>query len=290
VARQIETLPTRRLMYQLAVLDGDEQAALTHLQWARDRPREFDMVGARAQAVGWSGRVREARQLYEDAARIARLRNLPDVGTSHLAWATSMELAYGNRDAAIQLSRRVLAGTESYDPRLRLSWILALTESESAAESVADELAAAKPAHTLINAVLVPIVRAAIALRRDSPAQALEHLRVVAPYELGFVAAFVPVYLRALAYLRLGSFLQAGEQFKRILDNRGSDPFSPFHAVASLGLARSYAEAGNVTASLEAYERFLTAWQAADPDIPALVEARAEYRELADGVAATRRG
>ncbi len=96
VALDIETLPTRRLLYQLAVIAGDQESASRHLDWARDRPREFDMIGARAQATGWSGRVREARQLYEEAAGMAERCHLSDVGTSHLAWATSMEVAYGN--------------------------------------------------------------------------------------------------------------------------------------------------------------------------------------------------
>jgi DNA-binding winged helix-turn-helix (wHTH) protein/tetratricopeptide (TPR) repeat protein len=82
VALDIETLPTRRLLYQLAVIAGDEQEAVRHLEWARDKPREFDIIGARAQAAGWAGRVQDARNLYEDAARMAEIKNLPDVGTS----------------------------------------------------------------------------------------------------------------------------------------------------------------------------------------------------------------
>jgi DNA-binding winged helix-turn-helix (wHTH) protein/tetratricopeptide (TPR) repeat protein len=283
VALQIETLPTRRLLYQLAVAAGDEHAAGTHLDWARDRPREFDMVGARAQVTAWSGRVREARQLYEDAARMAELRNLPDVGTSHLAWAASMELVYGDTDAAAQLARRVLARNPSYDPRLRAASVLAAAGFAREAESVADELATNHPEHTLINSVLVPMVRAGVELGRKRPARALEHLRVVAPYELGFIAALAPVYLRGQAYRMLGSGPQAAAEFERILDHRGSDPFSPFHALAFLGLARASAIAGNETGSLRAYERFLAGWKDADPDVPVLLEARDEYGRLTRG-------
>ena len=280
VALDIETLPTRRLLYQLAVIAGDLQAAARHYDWARDRPREFDMVGARAQASAWSGGVREAGQLYEDAVRLAELRNLPDVGTSHLAWASSMELVFGNTDRAVGLARRILARKPSYDPRLRAALILARTGSSCEAEAIASELATANPQHTLINAVHVPIVMAAIELAAKRPARAIEQLQVVAPYELGFIAAFAPVYLRGQAYLMLGLGGQAMEEFQRILDHRGSDPFSPFHAVASLGLARACAMAGNVPGSLHAYDSFLTAWAEADADVPVLNEARDEYRRL----------
>jgi DNA-binding winged helix-turn-helix (wHTH) protein/tetratricopeptide (TPR) repeat protein len=283
VALQIETLPTRRLLYQLAVAAGDEKAAAKQLDWARDKPREFDMVGARAQVTAWSGRVQEARQFYEDAARMAELRNLPDVGTSHLAWAASMELAYGNTDAAVQLARRVLARNSSYDPRLRAASVLAAAGFSREAESVADQLATNNPEHTLINSVLVPIVRAGVELGRERPAQAIEHLRVVVPYELGFIAALAPVHLRGQAYMMLGSGLEAAAEFERILDHRGSDPFSPCHALAFLGLARACAFAENEAGSRLAYERFLAAWKDADPDVPVLLEAREEYARLERG-------
>src|SRR5262245_28240202 len=64
VALRIETLPTRRLLYQLAILAGDEEEAARQLEWARNKSREFDMMGARAQASAFAGRVKDARQLY----------------------------------------------------------------------------------------------------------------------------------------------------------------------------------------------------------------------------------
>jgi DNA-binding winged helix-turn-helix (wHTH) protein/tetratricopeptide (TPR) repeat protein len=283
VALDIETLPTRRLLYQLALIAGDEPAALRHIDWARDRPREFDMLGARAQAAAWAGKVKEARQLYDDAARLAELRNLSDVGTSHLAWATSMDAVYGNTQNAVQLARRALARRPSYDPQLRAALALAMTGHRRDAQAIVSELASNNPQHTLINSVLVPIVRAGIELGRKRPAQAIEHLRIVAPYELGFIAALAPIYLRAQAYLMLESGLQAAEEFERILDHRGSDPFSPFHAIALLGLARARAMTRDVTGSLQAYERFLAGWKEADADVPVLLEARSECDRLTSG-------
>ena len=96
--------------------------------------------------------------------------------------------------------------------------------------------------------MLAPIVSAGIALARRQPAQAIEQLYIVAPYELGFIAALAPIYLRAQSYLMLGLGQQAAEQFQRILDYRGSDPFSPFYPAASVGAARALAlTSGNWT-------------------------------------------
>ena len=230
VAREVETLPTRRLLYQLAVIGGDAQEAVRHLDWSRDQPREFDMIGARAQVHGWFGRVASARQLYEDTVRMAELRNLPDVGTGHLAWSLSMELTYGCVEAARQLARRVLARNPGYDGRLRAAIVLASTgdaEEASEAEEMARALAAAQPEHTLINAVLVPIVKASAALGREQPDRAIDALQDVSRYERGFIAAFAPIHLRGQAYLMLREGRRAAAEFARILEHRGTDPFSP---------------------------------------------------------------
>jgi tetratricopeptide (TPR) repeat protein len=277
----VETLPTRRLLYHLAVLDGDGVTAQRHLDWARDQPREFDVIGARAQVAGWSGRVAEARRLYDEAAAMAERRQLPDVGTSHLAWATSMEVAYGNLERAASGARAVLARGPSYDPQLRAALALAMSGSMDEAEAITHDLSKNNPDHTLINAVLAPIVKAGVELARRRPAAAIDALRLVAPYELGFIAALAPIHLRASACLMLGDAAAAIAQFQRLLGHRGSDPFSPFHAVAPLGLARALILAGDVSAAAETYERFLTAWADADADVPVLIEAHAEHARLA---------
>jgi DNA-binding winged helix-turn-helix (wHTH) protein/tetratricopeptide (TPR) repeat protein len=280
VSLHIETVPTRRLLYQLAILEADNDAAMKHVEWARDRPREFEIVGAQAQVAGYSGKVKAARQLYERTARMAEQRNLPDVGTNHLAWATYMELVYGNFNEAEQQARAILNRNPTYDQRLRVALTLAGTGYIEEAKSIADELTERNPRHTIINSILAPIVRAAVSLAHEEPQLALEHLEVVAEYELGFVAALVPLYLRAQAYSMSGLTLQAAREFERILDNRGSDPFSAFCAAALLGLARAYSMAGDVSESLRTYEQFLTQWVDADPDVPLLREAQEEFDRL----------
>ena len=77
-----------------------------------------------------------------------------------------------------------------------------------------------------------------------------------------------------------GAGKEAGHEFQRLLDHRGSEPFSPFHSVARLGLARAQAQMGEVEASSKNYESFISNWSNADDDIPVLIEAREEYRQL----------
>src|SRR4029450_13970529 len=130
------------------------------------------------------GRARAARQVYEEAATLTERRDFPDVGTNHLAWATAMELAYGNTDRAVEQARRVLGRNPGYDSQLRAALTLAVAGVLSAAEQIADAQPAANPEHTLINGVLVPRVGAGMEFGRGAPPRALEHLEVVAPHEL----------------------------------------------------------------------------------------------------------
>jgi eukaryotic-like serine/threonine-protein kinase len=276
VARGIETLPTRRLLYQLAIISGDEAAAAAHLQWARDKPREFDMVGATAQVLAWSGRVRQARLAFNQCERMAMSLDLAESGHSYLAWAAWMELTYGNIAKARRDAERLLERNPGYDVRLRAALTLALSGRADQAEAIADELTGSNPEHTFINFMLAPVVRAGIELARKQPDRAIERLEPVTPFELGVVAWLAPVYLRAQSFLLLGSAKPAAQEFQRLLNHRGVDPFSPFHATAPIGLARARAMAGDIEGSRLAYEGFLTRWAAADPDIPILREARNE--------------
>lgn len=283
VQKNIETLPTRRLLYQLATLAGDNEEAARHVEWGRDRPREFEIVGARAQVAACGGKVGEARELYEQTAQMAESRNLHDVGNNHLAWATWMEAVYGNYDRAKEEAYRVLARNPGYDPQLRAALTLALTGSPDEAETIASHLSNKNSEHTIINSILAPVVRAAIELTRDQPERALAQLGIVAPYELGFVAALAPVYFRAQAYSMLGSLPQAIREYQRIIEHRGSDPFSPFYPAGLVALARTNAKAGETAASLDSYSQFLTSWNDADADTPILIAARQEYDHLNSG-------
>jgi predicted Zn-dependent protease len=55
---------------------------------------------------------------------------------------------------------------------------------------------------------------------------------------------------------------------------------TPWGALARLGLARAYALQGDKAKARAAYQDFLTIWKDADPDIPILKEAKAEYAKL----------
>jgi hypothetical protein len=111
------------------------------------------------------------------------------------------------------------------------------------------------------------------------------YLEAAAPYELGGppqlqVGTMYPVYIRGQAHLMAHNGAAAGTEFQKFLDHRGITLNFPLGALAHLGLARAYALQGDTAKARAAYQDFLTLWKDADPDIPVLKEAKAEYAKL----------
>ena len=86
--------------------------------------------------------------------------------------------------------------------------------------------------------------------------------------------------MRGQAYLAAHQGNEAAAEFQKILDHRGVVINEPIGALAHLGLARSYALQGDAAKARTAYQDFLTLWKDADPDIPILQQAQAEYAKL----------
>ena len=113
-------------------------------------------------------------------------------------------------------------------------------------------------------------------------------LRAALPYELGQTTfsgeyawnGLYPVFVRGEAYLAAHQGSNAAEEFQKVLDHRGIVWNSPIGALAHLQLGRAYAMQGDTVKAREAYQDFLTLWKDADPDIPILRRAKAEYANL----------
>ena len=108
----------------------------------------------------------------------------------------------------------------------------------------------------------------------------MQALAVAAPYELGLSVPLYPVYLRGEAYLAAKRGAAASIEFQKILDQPGIVANDTIGALAHLGLGRAYALAGDSAKAKTAYQDFFTLWKNADPDIPILQQANAEFGKL----------
>ena len=154
---------------------------------------------------------------------------------------------------------------------------LVLAMTGSAVQQPVELLVKRYPEDTLVQFIYLPTIRAQVALGRKDTAAAIQLLQTTAPYE--FVEPYA-IYLRGLAYLVSHQDEEALVEFQKILDHRGIVLNSPIGALAHLQIGRAYAMQGNTAKAKSAYQDFLTIWKDADPDIPILKEARAEYAKL----------
>jgi len=161
---------------------------------------------------------------------------------------------------------------------------LARAGDTAEAEKLAAELDRTFPLNTLVQRYWLPTIRAGVALQRKDPNQAVELLKAASMIELGqptMVTVYLcPVYMRGEAYLMLHDGKSAAAEFQKFIDHRGLVANFPWGALARLGLARAYAMQGDTAKARPAYQDYLTLWKDADPDVPILKEAKAEYAKL----------
>jgi len=147
------------------------------------------------------------------------------------------------------------------------------------AQAVADDLAGRFPTDTMTNSVNLPVIRGEIEIARGNPARALQLLEPAARYELSF-PGIGAIYARGRAFLHSKKGPEAAAEFQKILDHRGIAVVSPVHALAEVGLARARVLAGDAAGARTAYQDFFALWKDADPTIPILQQAKAEYAKL----------
>jgi eukaryotic-like serine/threonine-protein kinase len=129
----------------------------------------------------------------------------------------------------------------------------------------------------LIQAVFVPWVQAFAALNGGSPKKAIELLNPASPYDKANTA---DMYVRGLGYLKMGQGNEAAQEFQKLLSLHNFAATDLLLPIAHLGLGRAYALSGDNAKSRAAYQDFFALWKDADPDIPILKEAKAEYAKL----------
>jgi hypothetical protein len=196
--------------------------------------------------------------------------------------AQAEDISTGSRKFARLSSREMKRRPEQFGNKAP-GWpalALAIAGDVNGAAKLSDELNRSFPLDTQLQSYLSPSIRAAVAMGQKNAVNAVELLRVTSPYDLGTMGSMDPVYLRGQAYLALANGSAAVAEFQKIIDHPGVVADSPIGALARLGLARAYALQGDTVKAHAEYQDFLTLWKDADPDIPILKQAKAEYAKL----------
>jgi len=266
------------------------------------------LLATQADTEGWYGKLKDARELTRRAMDSAQHNDAKESAAGYQAAAALREVESGNREQARAEANAALKLAPNRDVRAIAALALARAGDRAGAEKLAAELDKTFPLATLVQRYWLPAIRAGVALERKDPNRAIELLKAASTIELGapmnLTILLCPAYLRGQAYLMLHDGNRAAAEFQKFIEHRGLVVNFPWGALARLGLARAYAlqaglpvaavydrrkEDGARRAPLQpdalakaraAYQDFLTLWKDADPDIPILKEAKAEYAKL----------
>ena len=275
-------------LYQVAFLQNDAAGMAQQIAKTAGRPGfEDQLLNLEGDTVAYSGRLKDARELSRRAMDSAEGAAEKDPPAIYSATSGLREAWFGNTDEARRRVAFALSRSAGRDVLYLAALALAYSREDARAQALTDDLGKRFPEDTIVQFNYLPTLRAKLALNQGRASKAIESLTTAAPYELGLSTqspfnwtAMYPVFVRGETYLAARQGTEAAAEFQKILDHPGIVVNGPIGALAHLGLARAYRLQGDTAKAKAAYQDFLRLWKNADPDIPILEQAKAEYAKL----------
>jgi DNA-binding winged helix-turn-helix (wHTH) protein len=276
------------IVYNLAFAQNDTAGMAQEVAKLEALPRwGHQMLSVEGDTAAYSGHLKNARELTRRAMDNAQRAGEKDAPALYSATSGLREAWFGNIGEARQRAALALKLSTGRDLQYFAALAFAYSREDARAKALADDLDKRFQEDTIVQFNYLPSVRGKLALNKGDTSGAIEGLGVSAPYELGVTkavtlnwTAMFPVFVRGEAYLAAHQGSQAAAEFQKILDHRGLVLNQPIGALAHLGLGRAYVLQGDIPKAKAAYQDFLTLWKDADPDIPVLQQAKAEYGKL----------
>ncbi|MFZ0540092.1 MAG: hypothetical protein WAL96_01550, partial [Candidatus Sulfotelmatobacter sp.] len=297
-ARKLDNYQFHTALYGLAFLGVDSAAMAEQQQWFAGNPDyENQGLALASDTEAYGGHVAKARELTKRAVDSAVRADSKENGAIWQANAALQEAAYGNpREARLAAAEALKLASTSQGAEVEAALASAMASDMAQAESLAHDLGKRFPLDNQMQSLWLPAIQAQLALDRKNPMLALSNSQARSTIEFGLIqfnnnlSCLYPTYVRGEAYLAAGQGSAAASEFQKILDHNGIVWNCWTGALAHLGVARANAlqartsqgadaDAARVRA-LAAYKDFLTLWKDADPDIPILKKAKAEYAKL----------
>jgi serine/threonine protein kinase len=289
-ARKLETPIFQVLRYNIAVLKGDQEQVDRAVGLARRKGvLEHWMAHEEALALARSGRLQAARRSSNRAVEVALQGRERGAAASYAAARAVWEAICGNAAEGKTSAMAALELSKGRDVEYAAGLALALSGGSSQSEALAEDLVKRFPEDTFVKFTYEPALRALAALGRGKPADSVERLEIARSYELAVnglnhfhfnLGGLHSAYVRGEAFIAAHRYAEAAAEFQKIIDHRGIVGLDPIGALAQLQLGRAYASSGDKPKAKAAYLRFLALWKDADPDVPILKSAKAEYGRL----------
>jgi eukaryotic-like serine/threonine-protein kinase len=297
-ARNLNDFVTCGVLYALAFFRGDASGMAEQQQWFMGKPEENFGLSLLSDTEAYAGHLGKARELTMRSLDSAVRADSKETGAIWLENAAVREAAFGNLVQAKQTADQGLKLVpNSQGVAVEAALAFAMAGDTARAESLAQDLNKRYPLDTQMQSLWLPAIHGQVALDRKNPTATITRLQPALPAieygQIQFVnnlSCLYPTYIRGEAYLAVGQGKEAAAEFQKILDHSGIVWNCWTGALAHLGVARANglqmktstgadADAARVRAQA-AYKDFLTLWKDADPDIPVLKQAKAEYAKL----------
>jgi len=277
-SRKLDSSGLHLCLYEIAFLQRDETGMAQQMAWSSGKPDSEDLFLAhQAKTLAFDGKDAKATEFTLRATEAAARAGAKEIAAGYKVDAAQREVLFGNPAEAKRLAAEALALAHDRDTRYGAALALALAGSVDPADAIVKQLNNDFPDDTFVQYLYLPSIRAAIALQQKDSVRAAQVLEASTPYELGVAGGLMPVYVRGLAYLAYGDSPRAEDEFQQVIANPGVVLNSPIGPLARLQLARAYALEGDHIHAKAAYQDFLNRWKDADPALPILRAAQAEY-------------
>jgi serine/threonine protein kinase/Tfp pilus assembly protein PilF len=281
--RKFQTDVLLQANYWKAFVRSDNAEMQRVLTWASDVPgAQSQLLNEQSKTEGYYGRFQKSRNLTRTAVDLMLHEGDKGSAASWLAEASVREAEAG----AVSQAQSFLAQAEKISAGKDVQVLTALVTARIGdlhkAQNLGEELDKKYPQDTFVQGYWLPVIRAALDLRQSRGSKAIDDLESARALELASPSALTlyPAYVRGQAYLATGDASKAAAEFQKFIDHPGIVVNSPLSTMARLELARTYARGGDSARANNAYRDFLALWKNADPDIPILRQAQAEYAKL----------
>jgi eukaryotic-like serine/threonine-protein kinase len=286
--RKLDDDTPHLVMYGLSFIQEDIKGMAEQTGWFDNRPEfQHEILAMESDTEAYAGHLIKARETTKRAVDSAVRADNKESGAMWQLNAAWREAAFGNSaEARKQAAAGLQLAPGNRDMQILGALVLAKTGDSARARALAQDLGKRFPLHTMVQAYWLSTIEAQSALTDNKPAVAIDSLRAVASMDLtsplnnAVSTCLYPVYVRGEAYLASGQGTLAAAEFQKILDHRGLVLNCFTGALAHVGLGRAYMLSGDKVKARAAYQDFLNLWKDADPDIPILKEAKAEYGKL----------
>lgn len=284
IAHGQDSADLREQMYSLAFVRGDQAGMQAQLAWATGRPRDEDgLLSTQSDTEAYYGRFDKAREFSRQAVDSALRAGSKETAAFWQVNAALREAEVGEVSEARKGVASALALSQGRDVKTVASLALARI-GDPRAEELARELARDYPKNSLLKLYWMPTIEASLELNRGNSGNALSQLENAESYELGIAGTFInylyPAYVRGQAFLLAHSGGAAAVEFQKLLDHPGLMSNFITGSIAHLQIGRAYAMTGQTAKAKKAYQDFFALWKDANPEVPLLKRAKAEYVQL----------